>query len=222
MNARYLWIVGAWALAASSAAAGSVPHTVEHKMDNYTTVFQVVSPEGAACHVKSDNEHFGEEDFEVPFKFDAQASFYYTFDCKLPDGQVWHQKLEPKANVTNIIRIGATAPAAAPAAASVKSEGPKKAMAPAAFAKLVEQITKASFQKDKISVMELAAKANHFTVEQVGKLVDVFDFSDGKVKVVSLTSQRLVDPDNRFELLSHFEFSADKDKAKTILDKSAK
>ncbi|HUU03988.1 MAG TPA: DUF4476 domain-containing protein [Myxococcota bacterium] len=188
--------------------AADVPFSISHQMKGYTTIFKVVSPEGAKCHVKSDSSWFGEKDFEVPFKFKAQARFFYTFDCALPSGQRWHKKLEPKANYTNIINIGA-------------GESPattQETVVPAGdFAQLLESLKKASFEGEKIQALEMAVKGGHFSVEQVGKLIDAFDFSAGKLKAVELTATKLTNPGKSYQLLDHFEFDADKQKAKELL-----
>jgi len=178
-------------------------------MKGYTTIFKVVSPEGAKCHVKSDSSWFGEKDFEVPFKFKAQARFFYTFDCALPSGQRWHKKLEPKANYTNIIKIGTGESPPAPTQNAVVPSGD--------FAQLLESLKKASFEGEKIQILEMAAKSEHFSVEQVGKLIDTFEFSAGKLKAVELTAKNLTNPGKSYQILDHFEFDADKKKAKELL-----
>jgi hypothetical protein len=199
---------------AGTAWAGQVGHTVTHKMEGYVTLFKVVSPEGAQCRVESDSSWFGTKDFEVPFKFRAQDKFYYTFDCGLPDGSRWRKRLEPKAHYTNIIRIGqghASAPAMAPASSGGGAIGK------ADFKRLLKSIQNASFEDEKIQVLQLAVEDRLFTVRQVGKLVDAFDFSDGKVKVVELTSGRLLDRRNRYQILERFDFESDKTRAKSYL-----
>lgn len=193
----------------ANALAADVPFSISHKMEGYTTVFKVVYPEGAKCHVKSDSSWFAEKDFEVPFKFRARARFFYTFDCSLPSGQRWHKKLEPKANYTNIIKIGAGGTPPAPA---------RKAVVPASdFAQLLDSLKKASFEDEKIRILEMAAKSSHFSVNQVGKLIDTFDFSAGKLKAVELTAKKLINPAGSYQILDHFEFDSDKQKAKELL-----
>jgi len=199
-------------LGMSTAALADDSYTITHKMEGYVTMFKVVAPEGAKCHVKSDSSWFGEKDFEVPFKFKAQKNYYYTFDCKLPDGGHWHKKLEPKGNYTSIIKIGggATAPASTkPAAKSTVGSGD--------FKQLLKSIKDADFEGEKIRVLKMAAKHHHFSAKQVGKLVDAFDFSAGKLKAVELTAARITDPQNNYKILEHFDFDADKQKAQKFL-----
>ncbi|MBW1808802.1 MAG: DUF4476 domain-containing protein [Deltaproteobacteria bacterium] len=191
------------------AQAEDVSFTRSHKMEGYVTIFKVVSPEGAKCNVKSDSSWFGEKDFEVPFKFKAQAKYYYTFDCLLPSGLRWRKKLEPKANYTSIIKIGA-GEASSPAPTKVVTSGGD-------FEQLLKSVKEASFEDEKIRILEMAVKGTHFSVKQVGKLIDALDFSEGKIKVVELTAKKLSDPGNSYQILNHFEFEGDKKKAKELL-----
>ena len=193
---------------AGSALAEDIPFSVTHKMEGYVTYFKVISPEGATCHVKSDSSWFGEKDFEVPFNFKAQAKFYYTFDCDLPSGQHWHKKLQPKAQYSNIIKIG-EGDAAAPASKPAASGGD--------FQQLLKSIQNADFAAEKKRILKMGVRGRRFSCKQVGQLIDAFDFSEGKVFVVQMTAKLLSDPGNSFQILEHFEFEADKQKAQALL-----
>jgi hypothetical protein len=202
------------------ARAADVPHTVEYKMDNYTTVFHVLTPAGATCHVKSDNASWMPgEDFEVPFKFEAQAGHYHTFDCKLADGRAWRQRLDPKANHTTVVRIdagGAAAPTAAAPQAQPAQEK-KVAMSKDDFAKLVASLKKEAFDDNRLKVVGLSAKNNFFSAEQIGTLIDAFPHGSDKTKALQLVAKRLVDAKNSHTILSHFTFDSDKETAEQIL-----
>jgi len=207
-------ILGLGLLVAASAAANGPSFSIEYKMEGYQTLFRVVSPEGARCQVVSDSSWFGEQAFEVPFKFKAQANYYYTFDCRLPDGAIWHKKLEPKANHTTILAIGGgggghDAPQAGPA--------PPQAISAGAFAALLRQVTEASFEQEKLSAIELAAGGNNFDCQQVGQLVAAFSFPDAQLKAIGLTAARIIDPGNSFAILERFTFPNDKKKAQRLL-----
>jgi hypothetical protein len=201
-------VIIAMVLSISIGALADDSYTITHKMEGYVTMFKVVAPEGAKCHVKSDSSWFGEKDFEIPFKFKAQKNYYYTFDCKLPDGTTWHKKLEPKGNYTSIIKIGGGS--AAPAAT-------KPAVGSGDFNQLLKSIKDADFEGEKIRVLQMAAKHQHFSCKQVGQLVDAYDFSAGKLKAVELTAARITDPQNSYKILEHFDFDADKQKAQKFL-----
>ena len=90
-------------------------------------------------------------------------------------------------------------------------------MRPADFSALRSAIADETFEKTRLNVLQSAASGNSFTVAQVGQLVDIFDFSDGKVKAVEICRDRIVDRENAFQLYSHFEFDADKKRVRSIL-----
>jgi len=90
-------------------------------------------------------------------------------------------------------------------------------MSAADFRALKKAIKDESFENQQLNVLQSAARRAQFTVEQVGELIDLFDFSSGKVKVVEITRPRIVDRENLFQLYSHFTFDSDKDKVKHLL-----
>lgn len=103
----------------------------------------------------------------------------------------------------------------------IKQKAPPKkrmvAMSESDFAQLLRDIQRASFEDAQLGVVALAAKSNHFSCDQIGRLVDAISFSAGKVKVVEHTATRIVDPRRHHTILGHFTFSGDKRKAEEIL-----
>ncbi|MBI5545183.1 MAG: DUF4476 domain-containing protein [Deltaproteobacteria bacterium] len=85
------------------------------------------------------------------------------------------------------------------------------------FNALKEAIKAESFENKKTDVLSTAASSNYFSVDQVGDLIDLFQFSPGKLKALELCKARIVDSKNAFQVYSHFTFEADKKKAKQIL-----
>lgn len=85
------------------------------------------------------------------------------------------------------------------------------------FAALRSAIEAEGFEAQKLGVLQTALPTSLFTVAQVGALVDLFDFSSGKVKVVELCKPRIVDSQNAFQLYGHFSFESDKAKVRAIL-----
>lgn len=102
------------------------------------------------------------------------------------------------------------APAAEPPAPAGMDDG--------AFQALVEAIKEEGFEASKLNVLESAAQENSFTVRQAGTILDLFGFSDGKLKALRSMRTRLVDRQNVFQIYKHFSFKADQDKARKILD----
>ncbi len=92
-------------------------------------------------------------------------------------------------------------------------------MGPAAFENLVRQLEEESFSDDKLEILRTAAEHNAFTVSQVARLMDLFDFGDDRVEVVRILKSRIVDPENAHELLSHVEFEDEKQALRELLQR---
>lgn len=105
-------------------------------------------------------------------------------------------------------------PAAPPVAPPV--QGPV-AMPDARFRSLVVAMKKEGFDDKKLSPLRSAASREFFTCAQVGELVELFSFSEGKLDVLRAVRGRIADPENRFQLYGHFTFSSDKEAAEGIL-----
>ncbi|HEY3449282.1 MAG TPA: DUF4476 domain-containing protein [Myxococcales bacterium] len=194
------------------------------------TVMKVVSPEGARVDVWNGKQMVHQDD--IPTSFAAAPDTFYRFVIRLPDGRVWEKKLSAKRRSTGTLAL--LVPAVQAQVVVVEQEreerhhrhheddrgpapmGPMPMPEPD-FSSLKSAIAGEAFEDGKLSVLGTAAGATYFTVGQVGQLVDLFTFSDGKVKVVSLTQPRILDLQNAFQLYGHFTFDADKKKVKRIL-----
>ena len=86
-------------------------------------------------------------------------------------------------------------------------------MASGDFSSLVNTVAGRSFGDDKLSVIRTSAAHNHFTVSQVGQLLDQFSFGDDKVSAVQILASKVIDPQNAFQLGNKFSFSDDRDQA---------
>lgn len=81
-----------------------------------------------------------------------------------------------------------------------------QAMTGAQLTSLSNSLRQASFRKDKMRVIRLAAPENWFTTAQVKQIVEHFSFSSDKVDVLAMLHPRLIDPENThtlFNLLPH-------------------
>jgi len=91
------------------------------------------------------------------------------------------------------------------------------AMSPGDFGALKSAMQAEGFEAQRLDVLRTAASSAWFTVDQVGQLTDLFAFSKGKVEVVAVCKPRMVDPQNGYQLYSHFTFTGDKEKVRSIL-----
>lgn len=67
---------------------------------------------------------------------------------------------------------------------------------------LRQAIKDATFRKDKLAVMALAAQGQLYSTDQARELVKLFSFDSDKVEVLATIHPRLVDPENFHTLLS--------------------
>lgn len=212
------WILTASTLAGgvacfAGAASADVGVEMTYEGGGFSTVLKVVEPEGATCTIN------GADKQTTPFAFNAQPHMYYDLSCLLPNGEVWQKKVEAKQGKIGVIKLKPGAGAAAVAVTvapavtkvTVVEAGPS-AMDAGAFGGLLASVQGASFSSDKLNIVKAAAGANHFTIAQVGKLMDACSHSSDKVKIAEALRARVVDPKNAFQLSNHLTFSSDKDK----------
>ena len=73
--------------------------------------------------------------------------------------------------------------------------------------------------RNKLMVVEQAARAQWFLVAQAKELLGLLPFSADKLRGLELLAPRLLDGQNSFALYDAFAFSGDKDKARAILQR---
>jgi hypothetical protein len=97
---------------------------------------------------------------------------------------------------------------------------PPPAYQPIADGKLqmiMKSMSREPFAEDKMHVLEDAVGANYFLVGQVQQVLNQFQFSQDRLKAVSVLWSRVLDRDNGFQLYNSFQFSNDKAELKRIL-----
>lgn len=171
------------------------------------STIKVASPEGASAEVWTDDGTLAGS-YSVPFNFSGRSGVYYRFILTAGDGSLL---LDKKLEVRQFLGCLVTLRGAAPAAAVVHG------MPDADFDALTAAVDEAGFGHEKLGVVESAAEQHVFSIEQVGKLVDLMGSSEEKVGVVERTRAKIVDRQNGFKLLEKFSFSAEKEKVRKLL-----
>lgn len=92
-------------------------------------------------------------------------------------------------------------------------------MGESAFMKLLSQLKEEPFTENRLKLLDLTAKDNYFTVDQIGSVMDVFGMEEDKVKAVEILYPKVVDKINRANLLSKVQFTISKNKLKAIIEK---
>ena len=85
------------------------------------------------------------------------------------------------------------------------------------FQILLSDLQDESFEEERVTIVKVAVQSNYFDVAQAKLIMDVFDFSDGKLAVLKIINSRIVDQENSFQLINSFDFGDDKNKAKRII-----
>ena len=87
------------------------------------------------------------------------------------------------------------------------------------FSSLANSIKNESFQENQLSVVQISARYNYFTVNQVVNVIDLFSFSDGKLKALEYLYPNVVDKYNSHQIIKAFTYSSDKEKAQEIINR---
>lgn len=174
---------------------------------------RLLSPEGARADVWADDgQYVG--GFDVPCEVRARAGQFYRVVMTLNGALVFDRKVELRQyHRTNVIFRGGRQQVVVVAA----PPPPPMGMAMVDFPALLAAVKAESFSDGKLTVLRTAEGG--MTVDQLGQLLDAFDFSGDKVKAVEICRDRLVDRQNAFKLYQRFDFDSDKQKVKAILGK---
>lgn len=92
------------------------------------------------------------------------------------------------------------------------------AMSDVDFNQLYNSVKDESYESDQLSIIEISARYNFFSINQLVRLVDLFSFSNGKIEMVRSLYPNVVDKYNAHQLINAFTYSSDKEKVKGIID----
>jgi hypothetical protein len=87
------------------------------------------------------------------------------------------------------------------------------------FNGLINSIKDESFQENQLSIVQISARYNYFTVNQVVQVIDLFSFSDGKLTALEYLYPNVVDKFNSHQIVNAFTYSSDKEKATVIINR---
>jgi hypothetical protein len=90
-------------------------------------------------------------------------------------------------------------------------------MSASRFSIFLSDLEDESFEEERITIVKVAAQNNYFDVAQGKQIMDIFDFSDGKLAALKIIYPKIIDTDNSFQLINSFEFGDDKKRAQKII-----
>ncbi|MBK9097666.1 MAG: DUF4476 domain-containing protein [bacterium] len=88
------------------------------------------------------------------------------------------------------------------------------------FSDLVESIENESFQENQLSIVQISSRYNFFTVNQVVRVIELFSFSEGKLKTLEYLYPNVLDKFNSHQIINSFTYSSDKEKATEIINRN--
>lgn len=86
-----------------------------------------------------------------------------------------------------------------------------------AFSILYNKVKKASFDDNKLDLIEVASLGCYYSCSQTIRMMKIFTFADERLKVLCLMAPHIVDPQNAIDIYKLFSFDSDKDKAGEIM-----
>ncbi len=92
------------------------------------------------------------------------------------------------------------------------------AMSDVEFQQLYSSVKNESYESDQLSIIEISARYNYFSINQLVRLVDLFSFSNGKIEMVRTLYPNVIDKYNAHQLINAFTYSSDKETVKAIID----
>ncbi len=88
------------------------------------------------------------------------------------------------------------------------------------FSIVYKRMKEATFDDNKMALIDVAVLGCYFTCAQCAKLINMFSFSDKQLRALKMMAPRIVDPQNGYTIYQVFKFSSDKDEAARILQRS--
>lgn len=85
------------------------------------------------------------------------------------------------------------------------------------FSVLSAKVKAASFDSNKLDLIQVASLGGYFTCRQCASLLSVFSFSDARMKALRFMAPHIVDAQNASEIYRLFTFSSEKDKAAEVI-----
>lgn len=96
---------------------------------------------------------------------------------------------------------------------------PGRVMERNAFEQFANAVKAASFDSDRLKMIEAAMATNDFTSGQCRKLVDLYTFDSDKKKIIKLMYPRIYDKENFFTVVESLTFSSDKNEINDFIKK---
>jgi hypothetical protein len=130
---------------------------------------------------------------------------------------------ESRALACVFVETVASLPPPAPPAPPVVVVRPPEPVRPSVmndrdFTGFVATVKGEAFSSDQLGVIQGVARSNHFTIAQVGVVIDQLPHASDKVAAVKVMAPKVVDRENAWKLNEHLTFSSDKDAVRKLFE----
>ncbi len=102
---------------------------------------------------------------------------------------------------------------------TVSSSNANEAMSESKFQVFYNNVKDEAFEDDKMTTIEVNTNHNYYNVNQVVRILELFDFGNSKIKALRIMYRKVVDRDNAQQILQVFDFGDDKKKARNIINR---
>lgn len=221
------------AVVTSQEESRSAVHAYSQRPNPGFPILQVRGVEGAMVQVYQGGQRITAE--QSPMSVKVIPEMFYTVQVQLTPELTFEKKVLVHLGNMGVLELwrpgdcGGGAPAMPP---PPRNDGPPMQYAPqpppppqgpvamddGQFAQLVRAMRAEPREERRLTLLATAAQRNFFSVGQVGALVDLFSFGDGRVGVVRTVRGRIVDAENAFVLYEHFRFDSEKEQARRYLE----
>jgi len=93
------------------------------------------------------------------------------------------------------------------------------AMSSSNFESFFKNVQSEAFEDDKMSTIEVNTNHNWYNVNQVVRILGLFDFGNSKIKALRTMYRKVVDRNNSQKILQTFDLGDDKKKARNIINR---
>ena len=90
----------------------------------------------------------------------------------------------------------------------------------ASFSRLYNKVKGASFDDNKLDLIEVASIGCFYSCSQTARMMKMFTFGDAQLKVLRLMAPHIVDPENAIAIYNVLTFDSEKSKAGEIMRNS--
>lgn len=214
----------------------SAVHAYALRPNRGPPLLQVRGADGAPAQVWQGQQRIMAE--TLPISLRVAPEMFYTVQVQLTPELSFEKKVLVHDGMIGVLEVWRPTDCAAappPPRDPPRSDGPPPfagpppypptqqptgpvSMADGQFEALVRAMRAEPHEDRKLAVLQTAAQRNFFSIGQVGALVDLFAFGDGRVGAVRAVRGRIVDPENSFVLYEHFRFESEKEQVRRLLE----